>query len=262
MELQWVPIRTYACLCYHEKIWLQNCPSEFKAVIYIGYVDNTFLLFRSKHHIEKFRNYLNRQRKNIKLTSETENENCISFLDIKTTRDNNKFMTSVYRKPIFSGVFTNFGSFIPKSYKYNLLFTLLHRAFKLCSNFERFHQEIDKLKIIFETNGYPKSFVDFCIKKNLDKVFIKKEVVLKASKKELICVLPFLGKKSMQLRTRLVNSIESNLKFCKLKVIFFQSPCKLNSLFRYKDSLHKNIRSDIVYRYMRSNSKVTYYGKT
>ena len=44
----------------------------------------------------------------------------------------------------------------------------------------------------------------------------------------------------MQLRTRLVNSIESNLKFCKLKVIF-QSPCKLNSLFRYKDSIQKKI---------------------
>ena len=73
-----------------------------------------------------------------------------------------------------------------------MLFTLLHRAFKLCSNFERFHQEIDKLMTIFENNGYPKSFVDFCIKKYLDKVFIKKEVVLKASKKELICKLPFL----------------------------------------------------------------------
>ena len=180
-------------LCCHEKIWLQNCLSEYKTVIYGMYVDHTFLLFHLKHHIEKFRNYFNCQLKNIKFTSETENENSISFLDIKITRDNNKFMTSVHLKPTFSGVFTNFGSFITKSYKYNLLFTLLHRAFKLCSNFERFHQEIDKLKTIFENNGYPKSFVDFCIKKYLDKVFIKKKVVLKASKKELICVLPFLG---------------------------------------------------------------------
>ena len=155
-------------------------------------------------------------------------------------------MTSFDRKPTFSGVFTSFGSFIPKSYKYNLLFTLLHRAFKLCSNFELFYQEIDKLKIIFENNGYPKSFADFCIKKYLDKVFIKKKVVLKVSKKELICLLPFIGKKSMQLRTHLVNSTESNLKFCKLKVIF-QSPCKLNSLFRFKDSLQKKIRSDPTY---------------
>ena len=141
-----------------------------------------------------------------------------------------------------------------------MLFTLLHRAFKLCSNFERFHQEIDKLKTIFENNVYPKSFVDLCIKKYSHKVFIKKEVVLKPSKKELICVLPFIGNKSLQLRTRLVNSIENNLRFCKLEVIF-QSPCKLSLLFRYKDSLEKEICSDIVYRYTCSNCKVTYYGK-
>ena len=80
-------------------------------------------------------------------------------------------------------------------------------------------------------------------------------------KKELICILPFLGKRSMQLRTCSVNSIKSNWKFCKLKVIF-QTPCKLNSLFHYKDSLQKNICSDIGYRYICSNCKVTYYGNT
>ena len=32
-------------LCYHEKILLQNCTSEYKPVIYIRYVDDTFLLF-------------------------------------------------------------------------------------------------------------------------------------------------------------------------------------------------------------------------
>ena len=52
-------------LCYHEKIWLQNCQSAFKAVIYRRYGDDTFLLFRWIHHIEKFLNYLNRQHKNI-----------------------------------------------------------------------------------------------------------------------------------------------------------------------------------------------------
>ena len=246
-------------LSYHEKIQLQNCPSEFKPVIYRTYVDDTFLLFRSKYHIEKFRKYLNCQHKNIRFTSETKNENSISFLDIKISRD--KFTTSVYGKPTFSGVLTNFGSFILISYKYNLPFNSLHRAFKLCSNFELFHQEIDKLKTIFKTNGYPKSFADLCIKKYFEKVFIKKKVVLTASKKELICFLPFIGNKSLQLRNRLVNSIENNLKFCKLKVIF-QSPCQLSSPFRYKDSLKKEIGSDVAYRYTFSNCKVTYYGKT
>ena len=95
------------------------------------------------NQIEKFKYYFNLQHANIKLTSETEINNSLSFLDIKIVRENNKFTNSGYRKPI------NFESFIPNLYKYVLICTLLTRAFKLCSNFELFHQEIENLKNIF-----------------------------------------------------------------------------------------------------------------
>ena len=55
-------------LCHHAKFWLQNCFPEFKHVIYKSYVDDIFLLFLPKHHIEKFLNYSNYQYKNIKFT--------------------------------------------------------------------------------------------------------------------------------------------------------------------------------------------------
>ena len=35
-------------LYFHEQIWLDNCPVEFKRVIYKRFVDDTFLSFRSK----------------------------------------------------------------------------------------------------------------------------------------------------------------------------------------------------------------------
>ena len=117
-------------LCFHEKIWLGNFHAEFKPVIYRRFVDNTFLLFRSKEHIEKFCLYLNCQHPNIKFTSEIEDNNSIFFLDIKIKRDNIRFLTSVYQKPTFSGVFTNFDSYIPLSYKSGLISSLLYRAFK------------------------------------------------------------------------------------------------------------------------------------
>ena len=82
-----------------------------------------------------------------------------------------------------------------------------------------FRQEIDKLRTIFKNSGYPKRFVDLCVKKILTQSFHKKEVILKASNDELICVLSFTGKKSLKLRTCLVNSIKRNLKFCKFKVL-------------------------------------------
>ena len=101
-------------------------PPEFRPVIYKRYADDTFLLFQNINQIEKFKYYLNFQHANIKFTSEIEMNNSLSFLDIKIVRENNKFTTSVCHKPTFSGVLTNFESFIPNSYKYVLIFTLLY----------------------------------------------------------------------------------------------------------------------------------------
>ena len=73
--------------------------------------------------------------------------------------------------------------------------------------------------------------------------------------------LPFVGKKSLQLRSKLVKSVQNNLSFCHLKVAF-QSPCKLHTLFRFKDILDKKICSHFVYRYSCSSCIDTYYGRT
>ena len=107
--------------------------------------------------------------------------NLLSLLDIKIVRENNKFTTSVYRKPTFSGVFTHFESFIPNSYKYALIFILLHTAFKLCSNFELFHQEIEHLKNIFRKTGHTANFTNFYIKKYLDNLQVKKRSIFVSS---------------------------------------------------------------------------------
>ena len=137
-----------------------------------------------------------------------------------------------------------------------MIFTLLFRAFKLCSNFELFH-----LKDIFKRNGYPCNFIDVCIKRFLNNIFIDKKVYALAPKKELVCVLPFIGKKSLQLRSKLVKSVQNNLSFCHLKA-GLQSPYTLRTLFRFKDTLDKKIRSDLVYFYSCGSCSATYYGKT
>ena len=80
-------------------------------------------------------------------------------------------------------------------------------------------------------------------------------------KKELSFVLPYLGKLLFDLRTRLRRTIERDLPYCKLKIIF-RSKFRLNTLFPFKDPLEKKILSGIIYRYTCSNCKVTYYEKT
>ena len=69
-------------LCYHESIWLQDCPSDFKPVLYRRYVDDTFLLFRDPAHANLFLNYLNSKHQNISFTCEIENNNSLAFLDV------------------------------------------------------------------------------------------------------------------------------------------------------------------------------------
>ena len=188
-------------MCQFENLWLENCPSHVKPIVYRRFVDDTFLLFRSKDHVEKFRNYLYKQHENIKFTSEIEENVSLSFLDIKISHENNKFVTSVYQKPTFSGVFTNFESFIPDIYKRGLTETLLHRSFRLCSNYENFHREIETLKSILK--HHPHNLVNHCIKKFLNKLFVQRGLNFMVPKKELICVLPYLGKASLDLRTKL-----------------------------------------------------------
>ena len=80
-------------------------------------------------------------------------------------------------------------------------------------------------------------------------------------KRELTFVLPYLGKLSFDLRTRLRRTIERDLPYCKLKIIF-RSKCRFNTLFWFKDPLEKKIRSKIIiYRYIYSNCKVAHYWK-
>ena len=74
-----------AFLCCYEKTWLNECPSQFKPVVYKGYVDDIFVLLKSKDHLKLFVNYMNSKHRNIKFTFETEDSNNFSFLDVKIT---------------------------------------------------------------------------------------------------------------------------------------------------------------------------------
>ena len=80
------------------------------------------------HQNMTLKNYLNKQHKSIKFTSKIEKNGLLLFLDIKSSRDNNKFVTSDYHNPTFSGAFTNFESFIPDIHKRRLMEALLHRS--------------------------------------------------------------------------------------------------------------------------------------
>ena len=105
------PTQANAFLVQFEKIWLQNCPSDFKPHYYRRYVDDVFVLFTSPKHLLVFRNFINGQHANMSFTIERERQNRISFLDIAIIREHKTFIASVCRKPSFGEVYTHFDNF-------------------------------------------------------------------------------------------------------------------------------------------------------
>ena len=149
-------------LCHHETTWLKNCPKAFKPVYYKRYVDDIFVLFEKPEQVSQFVNYMNKRHKNIKFSFETEKDNSFSFLDVKISREKDKFTTNVFRKDTFSGIYTNFSSFVALEHKFGLMYTLLHRSFTIVSDFSKFHFEVETLKKTLHKNAYPTNFVDKC----------------------------------------------------------------------------------------------------
>ena len=80
-------------------------------------------------------------------------DRCFSFRDVNIMFSDGILSTSVYRKPTFTGMFTNFDSFTPISYKKGLISTLLFRYFNISSSYAIFHAEVEKFKKIMILNG-------------------------------------------------------------------------------------------------------------
>ena len=80
-----------------------------------------FVLFSSLDQAKKFKKYLSSKHPSIKFSLEKENDGRLSFLDINIFRQKGKFVSKVYRKKTFSGVYDNFNSFIPETYKTGLI---------------------------------------------------------------------------------------------------------------------------------------------
>ena len=184
----------------------------------------------------------------------------LSFLDIEVSRKKGKFVTTVYRKPTFSGLYTHFESFLPTIYKFGMVYTLTYRCFKVYSDWTKFHEELSFLKQVFLKNGYPLSFIDNCFKTFVDKLFIKRPQLITVEKKTLFLSLSYLGDISLQTRTQLRKSLKGLLNSCKLQIVF-KSQRKLLNVFRFKDRLPSDLVSGVVHKYTCGRCNSTYHGE-
>ena len=217
-----------------ESKWLKECSVQFAPKYYRSYFDDIFLLFKATDHLKKFFRYMNSCHPNIKFTCKEENNNKISFLDISITRTENKFTTSIFRKKPFSGVYLNFHSHLPTDCKKGLIDNLLHCSYNICFDYTSFHLEILFLKSVWQRNSFPLCFIDKCLKKFSDMLFIERKKEKDSSlKKEITVSLEMLGKIYLEEKRQLIVIFRTCNKGIKLNVIL-KSSLRMSNAFRFK----------------------------
>ena len=98
-------------------------------------------------------------------------------------------------------------------------------------------------------NEYPQKFVDKCIQKFLNNMYIQTPKVPSVPEKERMIILPYLGNMSQIVKTRLTKTMSKNMKFCKLRVIF-QTNNRLKNYFPLKDLVPEALRLSLIYKFL------------
>ena len=169
---------------------------------------------------------------------ELEENREISFLDVCIKRDHNTFSTTIHHKKTFTGLYTKWDSFTPRTYKVNLIrlntyLSLLTHLFKI--HFIAVHsirsQEFLASKWLSERHHKDKP----------------SQPTLTVPKKDVILVLPYLGLHSDAITRRLKSCVNKFYGFCNLRVVF-QNTNRIKSFSPYKDRFNGSQKSKIVYK--------------
>ena len=144
---------------HHEKSWHENY-KDSKILIYRRYVDDIFCLFDNEHNAMLFFNYINTQHPNIKFTDKKQLIGKLPILDVLVDNLTNISVNFVFHKMTYTGLLTNFFSFTPLNYKTGLIFSLVHRTFKINNTNTSFNKDLIKLSEIFKRNCFPSHFID------------------------------------------------------------------------------------------------------
>ena len=234
---------------------LLSTQKPYHPSFYRRYVDDTFALFSCKEDSLKFFDELNSM-SCLEFTMDEEQNGKLPFLDVFVERHQNSYLTSVYRKPTFSGTYQRWDSFSPKSRKISLIEIIVHRALKICSA-SKLEDELEIIRHIFRESGYPTYIIDGTIKKKLARSANSPK--FGPMKQPVYVKLPRKGSSSEEAAKHLCSAVHSTYGTVKLHVIF--STCRLLPS-TYKDTLPKYAKSNVIYLFKCKRCESEYVGKT
>ena len=138
---------------------------------------------------------------------------------------------------------------------------MLDRSFKICNNWNSFHNDIENTKYNRIKNAYPPSLTDKVIKKYLDYKFSSNQSQLKDAPDVHYFKLPYIGNLSHHIKKKLSKLCK---EFCKenfnIKLVF--NSFKIKNYFSYKDPIPDDLKSFLVYKFTCASCSSSYIGET
>ena len=162
-------------------------------------MDDSVVTFGSELDCDDCQEKLNLLHPALKFTIEKEQNNSLHFLDVLVEKEGTGFLTSIYRKPTFTGKYIHWNSFSPKT-KISLIKTLVHRVYMICSK-TTLDPELDSIKQLRNENGYPANDLLSCINQKLANFAAEKPIG--PEKCPVYLKLPWIGNVSSKLENQI-----------------------------------------------------------
>ena len=127
------------------------------------------------------------------------------------------------------------------------MFSLVNRAWNICSTFEGFHQEVRFIKDTLAANGYPNNFVESVVNKYLTRKYTSELPVYGPEKKRVILCLPYCGLNSVKISRQIKRCVNSVCPWLNVQVVF-KAAFRLSRLSKLKSPFEAMSRSGVVYK--------------
>ena len=146
------PVLANIYMEYFEEMALGS--TSLKPSMWLRYVDDTFILWPHQEYVQILLDHVNSIRPFIQFTMEKEQDNKLLFLDVLVTSTVQRFRSSVYHKPPYTGQYLNFNFHHPYTVKKGIIRCLQHRAKTISSHTDTYQEEIISLRHNIHRNNY------------------------------------------------------------------------------------------------------------
>lgn len=248
-------------MAHHENQFM-NANLDCLPSTYLRYIDDTFCIFSDNSKHDKFLDFLNTLHSSIKFTIEIPKDNePLPFLDTSISLKDNKLITSVYRKPTFTGLLMNFKSNCPIKYKTGLIKCLLHRCYLISSNWSIFTNELTKLKCIFINNAFPGILFDRVVNSFIDNKMNRTNFHQNPTENpKYVISLQYFGPISDLFKKKMCSFFSNKYN---IPISIIHKSFKTQRYFSLCDIIPDLYKSYIIYKYECScDRNITYIGKT